>query len=66
MEYHEVKGLATAAWRIKRALFEGEFKGTFRYVVIDAGWPDEKNGGPRLFDDRRKNKAAKKKARRSK
>ena len=64
-QYHEVKGMATAAWRIKRALFEQQHPDT-AYVVIDAGWPDEKNGGPRLFDDRRKNKAAKKRARRSK
>ena len=63
-ETHEVRVMATAAWRIKRALFESEY--VEPYVVIDAGWPDEKNGGPRLFDDRGKNKAAKKRARRSK
>lgn len=61
-EFHEVKGMATAAWRIKRALFEQQHPDT-AYVVIDAGWPDEKNGGPRLFDDRRKNKALRKKKR---
>ena len=60
-EYHEVKGMATAAWRIKRELFKQDFAA--KYVVIDAGWPDEKNGGPRLFDDRRKNKALRKKKR---
>ena len=64
-EYHEVKGMATAAWRLKRALLEQQRPET-PYVVIDAGWPDEKNGGPRLFDDRRKNRAAKKKARAAK
>ena len=64
-ELHEVKGMATAAWRLKRALLEQQLQNT-AYVVIDAGWPDEKNGGPRLFDDRRKNKAAQKRARRSK
>lgn len=61
-EYHEVKGMPTASWRLKRALFEQQCP-HIPYVVIDAGWPDEKNGGPRLFDDRRKNRAAKKKAR---
>ena len=65
IEIHEVKGMATAGWRLKRLFYEDEF-GAASYVVIDAGWPDEKNGGPRLFDDRRKNKAAKKRARRSK
>ncbi len=69
-EYHEIKGMATAAWRIKRALFEQQTNPNdgraMRYVVIDAGWPDEKNGGPRLFDDRRKNKSAARKARAAK
>lgn len=64
VEYHEVKGMATAAWRLKRALFEDQY--AVPYVVIDAGWPDEKNGGPRLFDDRRKNKSAARKARAAK
>ena len=64
-EYHEIKGMATAAWRIKRALLEQQ-EPDIRYVVIDAGWPDEKNGGPRLFDDRRKNKSAARKARAAK
>lgn len=64
-EYHEVKGMASPLWRWKRRMFEGQCP-LIPYVVIDAGWPDEKNGGPRLFDDRRKNKAAKKRARRSK
>ena len=57
--------MATAAWRIKRALLEQQ-EPDIRYVVIDAGWPDEKNGGPRLFDDRRKNKSAARKARAAK
>lgn len=64
-QYHEVKGMATAVWRLKRALFEQQEPG-IPYVVIDAGWPDEKNGGPRLFDDRRKNKSAARKARAAK
>lgn len=64
-QYHEVKGMATAAWRVKRALFEQQHP-AIPYVVIDAGWPDEKNGGPRLFDDRRKNKSAARKARAAK
>ncbi len=63
-EYHEVKGMATAAWRIKRALYEQQ--DDWPYVVIDAGWPDEKNDGPRLFDDRRRNKSAARKARAAK
>lgn len=64
-EQHEVKGHAEPGWRIKRALYAQEYGDQYKYVVIDAGWPDEKNGGPRLFDDRRKNKALrKKKARR--
>lgn len=64
-ELHEVKGMATAAWRIKRKVLESMMHRP-SYIVIDAGWPDEKNGGPRLFDDRRKNRAAKKKARAAK
>jgi len=57
-QYHEVKGMATAAWRIKRALFEQQHP-AIPYVVIDAGHVDP----PLLFDDRRKRKAARKKAR---
>ena len=56
--YHEVKGMATAAWRLKRALFEQQSP-QIPYVVIDAGQVDP----PALFDDRRKRKAAKKRAR---
>lgn len=58
-EFHEVKGMPTATWRIKRALFEQEHGNKFPYVVIDAGQVDP----PALFDDRRKRKAARKKAR---
>lgn len=62
-EYHEVKGMATAAWRLKRALFEQQTNPNdgraMRYVVIDAGHVDP----PLLFDDRRKRKAERKKAR---
>lgn len=52
-QYHEVKGMPTAAWRIKRALFEQEYPGT-PYVVIDASHPGDVASGalPRLFDDR--------------
>lgn len=57
-QYHEVKGMATAAWRLKRALLEQQHPQT-AYVVVDAGQVDP----PRLFDDRRKRKAAKKRAR---
>ena len=60
-EYHEVKGMATAAWRIKRALFEQQHP-SIPYVVIDAGHVDP----PLLFDDRRKRKAERKKARAAK
>ena len=56
-QYHEVKGMATAAWRIKRALFEQQHP-AIPYVVIDAGHVDP----PLLFDDRRKRKAARKRA----
>lgn len=56
-EYHEVKGMATAAWRLKRALFEAVEDRP--YVVIDAGHVNP----PLLFDDRRKRKAARKKFR---
>ena len=58
-EFHEVKGMPTAAWRIKRALFEQEHGSQYPYVVIDAGHVDP----PLLFDDRRKRKAAKKRER---
>ena len=56
-EYHEVKGMATAAWRLKRALLEQQYP-QVRYVVIDAGHVNP----PLLFDDRRKRKAERKKA----
>ena len=63
VEYHEVKGMATAAWRIKRALFEQQSDDA--YVVIDAGHPGDVASGalPRLFDDRRRLKRERKKAR---
>ena len=54
VQYHEVKGMPTAAWRIKRALFEQQSSDA--YVVIDAGHPGDVASGtpPRLFDDRGK------------
>lgn len=62
-EYHEVKGMPTAAWRIKRALFEDQYP--TRYVVIDASHPGDVVSGmlPRLFDDRRRFKRERKRAR---
>lgn len=65
-EYHEVKGMPTAAWRIKRALFEQEYAD--RYVVIDASHPGDVVSGmlPRLFDDRRRFKSAARKERAAK
>ena len=54
VQYHEVKGMPTAAWRIKRALFEQQSSDA--YVVIDAGHPGDVASGtpPRLFDERGK------------
>ena len=60
-EYHEVKGMATSGWRVKRALFEQQCP-EIPYVVIDASHVNP----PLLFDDRRKRKAARKKARKEK
>ena len=60
-QYHEVKGMATAAWRLKRKLFEAMHSGN-EYVVVDASHVNP----PLLFDDRRKRKAARKRARKEK
>ena len=51
-EYHEVKGMATGLWRMKRRLLETLTAHT--YVVIDAGRGVCKTGmgEPELFDER--------------
>lgn len=63
-EFHEVKGMATAVWRLKRRLFEDQH-GAGVYVVIDAGRGvcATGTGAPALFDERprRKRKARAKK-----
>ena len=58
-EYHEVKGMATALWRLKRRMFEAEYP-HLPYIVIDAGKPGDAARGvaPGLFDDRKKRKRA--------
>ena len=65
VEYHEVKGMPTAAWRIKRALFEQQSDDA--YVVIDAGHPGDVITGtpPRLFDERSRYKRLAKKAKKA-
>jgi hypothetical protein len=60
-EWHEVKGMATAAWRLKRKVLEAAMP-RIRYVVIDAGRGvcATGEGLPVLFDDRpRKKRRAK-------
>lgn len=63
VEWHEVKGMATAAWRLKRKVLE--VLTPHVYVVIDAGRGvcATGEGEPALFDERprRKRRAARKK-----
>lgn len=59
VEWHEVKGMATPAWRLKRRLLEVLTAHT--YVVIDAGRGvcATGKGEPALFDERPKRKRRK-------
>ena len=61
VEFHEVKGLATAKWRVERKLLAAQYP-RLKYIVIDAGQPGGPNTGtePRLFDDRPRRKRRKK------
>jgi len=56
LEWHEVKGMATAVWRLKRKLLE--VLTAHQYVVIDAGRGVCRTGEgePALFDERPKRK----------
>ena len=59
-EWHEVKGMATAAWRLKRRMLE--VLTAHVYVVIDAGRGvcATGAGSPALFDERPRRKRRKK------
>ena len=59
-EYHEVKGLATAAWRLKRKAME--LYTPYVYIVIDAGRGvcATGKGDPALFDERPRKKRKRK------
>ena len=61
VEYHEVKGMATALWRLKRRMFEAEYPHV-RYIVVDAGKPGDVVRGiaPELFDNRKRKKRGRK------
>lgn len=60
VEWHEVKGMATPVWRLKRKLLEALTAHV--YVVIDAGRGvcASGTGSPCLFDERPKRKRRKK------
>ena len=59
VEYHEVKGMATGLWRVKRKLLETLTAHT--YIVIDAGRGVCATGigEPALFDERPRKKRRK-------
>ena len=59
VEYHEVKGMATSSWRLKRKLLETLTAHT--YIVIDAGRGVCATGigEPALFDERPRKKRRK-------
>lgn len=59
-EYHEVKGMATPEWRLKRKVLEAAMPHV-RYVVVDAGRGVCKSGEgePELFDNRPRRKRRK-------
>lgn len=60
-EYHEVKGMATPEWRLKRKVLAAAMPHV-RYVVVDAGRGVCKDGRgePELFDNRPRRKRRKK------
>lgn len=60
-EYHEVKGMATPEWRLKRKVLQAAMPHV-RYVVVDAGRGVCKDGEgePELFDNRPRRKRRKK------
>lgn len=62
VEWHEVKGMATAAWRIKRKVLQAQWP-WFPYIVIDAGRGVCATGvgEPALFDERPRRKAKRRK-----
>lgn len=62
IEYHEVKGMATSLWRMKRRLLETFTP--YAYVVVDAGrgWCATGSGVPLPFDERPTRRRRKKRA----
>ena len=59
-DYVEVKGMATAAWRVKRKVLEAAMP-RIKYVVVDAGRGvcATGKGQPALFDERPRRKRRK-------